>query len=95
MHNVWAAPTASFQLPYVVAGEPPGLAVERAFPPAPLLLPAHTDDVALGEREFVLIGLLEGKARPDQQVATPTTLWHVLRKRRTEKTELSEPVLAG
>lgn len=61
-----AAPTASLQLPHVVTGEPPTLAIDGALPPAALLLPAHTDDVALGEREFVLIGLLEGKARLDQ-----------------------------
>ncbi len=69
-----AAPTASFELPYVVTGEPPRFAVERAFPPAPVLLPAHADDVALGERELILIGLLEGEACLDQQVATPTAL---------------------
>lgn len=73
-----AAPTASFQLPYIVTGKPPSLAIERALPPAPVLLPAHTDDVALGEREFILIGLLEGKAGLDQQMATPTALRHVL-----------------
>lgn len=61
-----AAPTASFQLPYIVAGEPPRLAIERAFPPAPLLLSDHTDDVTLAEGQFILIGLLERKARLDQ-----------------------------
>lgn len=68
------APTASFQLPYIVTREPPSPAIERAFPPAPLLLSDHTDDVTLGERQFILIGLLEGKARLDQQLATPTAL---------------------
>lgn len=69
-----AAPTASFQLPHVVTGEPPTLATEGALPPAPLLLPAHADDVALGERELVLIGRLEGEARLDQGLATPAAL---------------------
>lgn len=77
-----AAPTASFQLPYIVTREPPGLAVERAFPPAPVLLPAHADDVALGEGELVLVGLLEGEARLDLHVAAPAALGHVLATRR-------------
>lgn len=73
-------PTTSFQLPHVVAGEPPTLAVERALPPAPILLPAHADDVTLGEGELVLVGLLEGEACLDQH--TPTALRHVLGERK-------------
>lgn len=82
-------PTASFQLPHVVAGEPPTLAVERALPPAPILLPAHADDVTLGEGELVLIGLLEDEARLDQH--TPTALGHVLgeRKRQTDAEQMN------
>lgn len=93
--SIQAAPTTSFQLPYIVAWEPPSLAIERAFPPAPLLLSDHTDDVTLGERQFVLIGLLEGKASLDQQLATPTALWHVLGKKRAWKTEAVHIVLLG
>lgn len=81
MCNIRAGPTASFQLPHIVTGEPPRPAAQRAFPPAPLLLPAHDDDVTLGEGELVLVGLLEGEACFDQQLATPAPLRHVLRKR--------------
>ena len=88
-----AAPTASLQLPHIVTGEPPGLAVAGPFPPAPVILSDHSDDVALGEGELVLIGLLESKARLEQRVATPTALGHVLRERRGMKTELNESVL--
>lgn len=83
VHNAQSkeqTPTTSFQLPHVVAGEPPTLAVERALPPAPILLPAHADDVTLGEGELVLVGLLEGEARLDQH--TPTALGHVLGERK-------------
>lgn len=80
-----AAPTTSFQLPHIVTGEPASFAIERALPPAALLLPAHTDDVTLGERQLILIGLLEEKARLDQKMATPTALRHVLGKRTREK----------
>lgn len=85
-------PTTSFQLPHVVAGEPPTLAVERALPPAPILLPAHADDVTLGEGELVLVGLLEGEARLDQH--TPTALGHVLgeRKHQTDRADELEGI---
>ncbi|KAF3857179.1 hypothetical protein F7725_009038 [Dissostichus mawsoni] len=75
-----AAPTASLQLPHIVTGEPPGLAVAGPFPPAPVILSDHSDDVALGEGELVLIGLLESKARLEQRVATPTALGHSLQQ---------------
>lgn len=78
-------PTAPLKLPYIVAGEPPRLAVERPFPPAPLLLPPHDDDVTLGEGQLVLVGLLEGEARFHQRLATPAALRHVLR-RESQKT---------
>jgi len=84
-----ATPTASFQLPDVVTGEPARVAVDRALPPAPLLLPAHTDDVAPGERELVLVGLLESEARLEERVAAPAALRHVLEGRRGRRRPLS------
>lgn len=54
--------TAGFDLPHVVTGKPARLAVERALPPASLLLPSHQDHVALAERQLVLVVLLEVEA---------------------------------
>lgn len=76
-----SARTASFQLSYIVTGEPAALSIERTFPPAPILLSGHNNNVTLWEGQLVLIGLLEDEARLDQQVSTAVALWHILEKR--------------
>lgn len=51
--------TGAFDLFDIVARKPASFAIDRALPPAALLLPCHLDDVTLIEGQLILIGLLE------------------------------------
>lgn len=70
--------TARFDLANVVTGEPSRLAVERALPPASVLLPRHQDHVALAERQLVLVVLLEVEAGLHHLLPAPAVLRHLL-----------------
>lgn len=87
--------TTRFDLPYIVAGKPAGLAVECPLPPASLLLPRHKDHIAFTKRQLVLVVLLEVVAGLHHLLPTSAVLRHLLLEKLSELVSQANTNLAS